>query len=79
MCRGTGLIHQQPNLARSYYYDYVKKDEAEATQQAVIDATFTATQPAFPNDNMMSKEYYDHRMSWLLETDQLDAKKKHPE
>lgn len=75
MRKATGLIHQQPNLARSYYYEYVKKEEAETTQQAVIDATFTATLPAFPNDNNMSKEYYDHLMSWLIETRQVDAKK----
>ncbi|CAJ1951136.1 unnamed protein product [Cylindrotheca closterium] len=75
MRRATGLIHQQPNLARSYYYDYVKKEEAEETQQDVIDATFTATLPAFPNDNNMAKEYYDHLMSWLIETNQVDAKK----
>lgn len=75
MRRATGLIHQQPNLARSYYYDYVKREEAEETERDVIDATFTATLPAFPNDNNMSKEYHDHLMSWLIETNQVDAKK----
>jgi len=73
MRRATGIIHQQPELARQYYYDYVHKDEAEATQQAVMDATFTATLPAFPNDNSMSKEYYERLMAWLIDTKQVDA------
>ena len=74
MRKATGIIHQKPELARKYYHEHVKKDEAEETMQAVIDATFTATLPAFPNDNGMSKEYYDNLMRWLVETDQVDAK-----
>jgi len=73
MRRATGIVHQQPDLAREYYYQHVKKEEASETQQAVIDATFTATLPAFPNDNMMSTEYYDHLMGWLVETDQVEV------
>lgn len=73
MRRATGIIHQQPELARDYYYQHVKKAEADITQQAIIDATFTATLPAFPNDNNMSKEYYEHLMNWLVETDQVDS------
>ena len=74
MRRATGIVHQQPDLAREYYYQHVSKEDASETQQAVIDATFTATLPAFPNDNMMSKEYYEHLMGWLVETDQVDSK-----
>ena len=73
MRRATGIIHQRPDLAREYYYQHVQKDDASETQQAVIDATFTATLPAFPNDNMMSTEYYEHLMEWLVETEQVDA------
>mmetsp|Transcript_23036 Transcript_23036/g.46902 ORF Transcript_23036/g.46902 Transcript_23036/m.46902 type:complete len:347 (-) Transcript_23036:203-1243(-) len=72
MRRATGIIHQRPDLARDYYYQYVNKKSAEETQQDIIDATFTATIPAFPNDNSMSKEYYDHLMTWLIETEQVD-------
>lgn len=74
MRRATGIVHQQPDLAREYYYQHVNKEDASETQQAVIDATFTATLPAFPNDNMMSTEYYEHLMGWLVETDQVDGK-----
>lgn len=73
MRRATGIIHQQPELAREYYYQHVKKEEVEETQQAVIEATFTATLPAFPNDNQMSKEYYERLTGWLIETSQVDA------
>lgn len=73
MRKATGLIHQRPELAREYYYDYVKKEEADETQQAIIDATFKATLPAFPNDNNMSAEYYDRLMAWLVDTNQVDA------
>lgn len=75
MRRATGIIHQNPELARQYYYEHVKMSEAEETQQAVIEATFTATLPAFPNDNNMSNEYYEHLMSWLVDTKQVDAEK----
>eukprot|EP00980_Cylindrotheca_fusiformis_P015245 scaffold4239_cov80-Cylindrotheca_fusiformis.AAC.2 len=85
MRKATGIIHQQPDLARKYYYDYYiahnnnnKSDNAddddEKIQQAVMDATFTATLPAFPNDNSMSTEYYQNLMSWLIDTNQVDAK-----
>lgn len=71
MRRATGIIHQQPELARKYYYQHVNKDGAEEMQQTVIDATFAATLPAFPNDNNMSNEYYNHLMSWLIDTKQV--------
>ena len=73
MRRATGVIHQQPALARKYFREYVSKggDEDE-TQQEVMEATMTATLPAFPNDNSMSSEYYDRLMAWLAETDQVD-------
>jgi len=73
MRKGTGLIHQQPELARQYYYDYVKAASADETQQAIIAATFDATLPAFPNDNNMSQEYYTRLMQWLIDTNQVDA------
>ena len=71
--KATGVIHQHPDLARQYYYGHVNKSEAEETQQKIIEATFTATLPAFPNDNSMSKEYYEHLMRWLIETGQVNA------
>jgi ABC-type nitrate/sulfonate/bicarbonate transport system substrate-binding protein len=73
MRRATGLIHQQPELARQYYYDYVNATSADETQQAIINATFQATLPAFPNDNNMSQEYYERLMQWLMSTNQVDA------
>jgi len=69
--RATGLIHQYPELARDHYYDYVNKGSADETQKTIIDATFKATLPAFPNDNSMSTEYYERLMTWLVETDQV--------
>merc|ERR1719464_732153 len=73
MRKATGIIHQKPDLVRNYYYDHVNKIDAEKTLQTVIDSTFTATLPAFPNDNSMSKDYYDHLMRWLVETNQVDV------
>jgi len=75
MRRATGIIHQQPDLARQYYYDYVNRDSADDTAQAIMDATFTATLPAFPNDNNMSNEYYVRLMAWLIDTKQVDDAK----
>ena len=71
--RATGVIHQQPELARSYYYDHVKKDEQDEETQSIIEATFVATLPAFPNDQSMSEQYYDNLMAWLVETGQVGA------
>lgn len=72
MRRATGIIHQKPDLARKYYHDFVNYADAEQTQKSIIDATFTATLPAFPNDNNMSREYYDRLMNWLVETGQVE-------
>jgi len=76
MRKATGIIHQQPSLARKYYYEYVKYDDLDGdddtTQRSIIDATFDATLPSFPNDNNMSLEYYNHLMTWLVDTDQVD-------
>ena len=72
MRKATGIIHQKPGLARSYYNSYVGYDTADQTQQAIIDATFEATLPAFPNDNNMSTEYYDRLMTWLADTNQVE-------
>lgn len=74
MRRATGVVHQRPDLARAYYYEHVNRAGAEETQREVVEATFSATLPAFPNDNSMSKDYYDRLMSWLVETDQVDAR-----
>eukprot|EP00979_Chaetoceros_neogracilis_P000299 scaffold75_cov239-Chaetoceros_neogracile.AAC.3 len=63
----------QSELARQYYYDYVNATSADETQQAIINATFQATLPAFPNDNNMSQEYYERLMQWLMSTNQVDA------
>jgi ABC-type nitrate/sulfonate/bicarbonate transport system substrate-binding protein len=73
MRRSTGIIHQQPDLARKYYNEHVGKDDVDETQRAVMEATITATLPAFPNDNSMSSDYYDRLIGWLVETDQVDA------
>jgi ABC-type nitrate/sulfonate/bicarbonate transport system substrate-binding protein len=71
MRRATGIIHQQPNLARKYFKEFVGGDEDE-TKQEVMEATMTATLPAFPNDNSMSSDYYDRLMDWLIETEQVE-------
>ncbi|EKX35994.1 putative NMT1/THI5 thiamine [Guillardia theta CCMP2712] len=73
MRRATGLIHQQPDLARQYYHLHVDSGKADATQQTITEATFNATLPAFPNDNSMATDYYERLMHWLIETQQVDA------
>mmetsp|Transcript_29579 Transcript_29579/g.65157 ORF Transcript_29579/g.65157 Transcript_29579/m.65157 type:complete len:341 (-) Transcript_29579:219-1241(-) len=73
MRRATGIIHQQPELAKKYYNEYVNNDDsADETQKAIMDATMTATLPAFPNDNNMSTDYYSRLMEWLIKTEQVD-------
>jgi len=77
MRRATGLIHQQPELARTYYKEFVSSSgdnssEEDKTQLEIMDATMTATLPAFPNDNCMSSDYYDRLMNWLIDTEQVD-------
>ena len=76
MRRATGIIHQQPEVARKYYKEFVNKDKESTneneTEQAVIEATMTATLPAFPNDNSMSSDYYDRLMDWLVRTNQVE-------
>lgn len=64
MRRATGIIHQQPDLAASYFNEYVK----EPPPKEVMDATL----PAFPNDNSMATEYYERLMAWLVETEQVE-------
>ena len=73
MRKATGLIHQKPDLARKYYYEHVNFANMDATNQAIVGATFNATLPAFPNDNSMSQDYYQRLMTWLMETNQVDA------
>merc|ERR1712238_478957 len=87
--RATGIIHQQPDLARHYYTEFMyernkkKKDDNEESGSgdvnvvdAIMEATMTATLPAFPNDNTMSSDYYDRLMEWLIHTKQVEQKKK---
>lgn len=76
MRRATGLIHQQPDLARKYYKEFIaEKDgdgaEEDKNKEEVMEATMTATLPAFPNDNSMSSDYYNRLMDWLIETEQV--------
>ena len=78
MRKATGIIHQQPDVARETYNAYVREkngDEAalaDETQKAVMDATMTATLPAFPNDNSIASSYYARLMAWLVKTKQVD-------
>lgn len=82
--RATGLIHQNPALARQYYEDHttttneqhdtvVLSAEEQTLQENIREATFKATLPAFPNDNSMSSEYYERLMQWLIDTNQVDG------
>jgi putative hydroxymethylpyrimidine transport system substrate-binding protein len=73
MRRATGIIHQNPQLARQYYDEYVNATDEDPTSLAIRHATMTATLPAFPNDNSMSAEYYQNLMDWLVDTNQVDA------
>ena len=74
MRRATGIIHQRPDLARKYYKEFVGggDDDEDKIKQEVMEATMTATLPAFPNDNSMSSDYYDRLMDWLIETEQVE-------
>jgi len=76
MRRATGLIHQQPDLARKCFKEFVGENEdsteKDKNQKEVMDATMTATLPAFPNNNTMSSDYYDRLMDWLVETEQVE-------
>eukprot|EP00536_Pseudo-nitzschia_multiseries_P002972 jgi/Psemu1/318043/estExt_fgenesh1_pm.C_420005 len=72
MRRATGLIHQQPEVAREYYKQFVGDADEDKTKQEVMEATMTATLPAFPNDNSMSSDYYDRLMAWLVKTNQVE-------
>jgi putative hydroxymethylpyrimidine transport system substrate-binding protein len=71
--RATGVIHQQPEVAKEYYRQHVGLG-ADATQAEIDiqEATLNATLPAFPNDSMMSEEYYVRLMEWLVDTKQVD-------
>lgn len=73
MRRATGIIHQRPDLARKYFKEFVgHKDEYSSEKDTVMEATMTATLPAFPNDNSMSSDYYDRLMNWLVKTEQVE-------
>lgn len=72
MRRATGIIDQRQDMARDYYYQYVDRESADETAQAIMDATVTATLSAFANDNTMSREYYERLTTWLIETNQVD-------
>lgn len=79
MRRAVATIHQHPQLAIQTYRDFVYEREGttelDETAKAVLEATLQATLPAFPNDNMMSNEYYDRLMAWLVETKQVEEAK----
>mmetsp|Transcript_38316 Transcript_38316/g.44653 ORF Transcript_38316/g.44653 Transcript_38316/m.44653 type:complete len:345 (-) Transcript_38316:422-1456(-) len=70
MRKATGIIHRNPDLAREHYLSYVGEAEDEVGKSIQI-ATMTATLPAFPNDNSMSRDYYERLMSWLSSTGQV--------
>jgi putative hydroxymethylpyrimidine transport system substrate-binding protein len=84
--RATGIIHQQPALAKQYYLEYIHTttttgDDAADNKEdpnkddpstTMINAILQATLPAFPNDYTMASEYYDRLMKWLVDTNQVD-------
>lgn len=72
MRKATGLIHQQPELARTYYQKYVGGETQSGKEKEIMEATMTATLPAFPNDNSMSQDYYERLMDWLVKTNQVE-------
>jgi len=67
--RATGVIHQYPDLARTYYTEYV----SETSESNITQAILSATLPAFPNDNSMASDYYERLMAWLVKTGQVDG------
>ena len=64
MRRATGVIHRDPDRAKALY----QKSESEMPM-----STLDQTLPMFPNDNSLSSEYFDHLMSWLVDTKQVPA------
>mgnify|MGYP001381616562 CR=1 FL=1 len=52
----------------------------EGLELLTMDATMTATLPAFPNDNSLASSYYARLMTWLVKTKQVgeDAVSKAP-
>ena len=74
--KAIGFIHQHPQQAKQYYRDYLQAtnpaSHMDPLQQVILEETLTATLPAFPNDNMMSYDYYQRLMTWLVETNQVD-------
>ena len=73
MRRATGIIHQNPSLARAYYVEHIGGPPSDETARAIQEATISATLPAFPNDNSMSSDYYERLMAWLVKTEQIDS------
>lgn len=70
--KATGFIHQNPDRAKELYRAHVGVPE-ETSQGEILEATLNATLPAFPNDGMMSTDYYNGLMKWLVDTEQVDA------
>lgn len=64
--RATGVIHQNPTLAKEYYYSYTETESSDMSE-----AILTATLPSFPNDNTMAGDYYASLVDWLHRTDQV--------
>ena len=73
--RATGIIHQQPALAKQYYFEYTNTsaaDKDDPNDDPMTNAILEATLPAFPNDYTMASEYYHRLMTWLVDTNQVD-------
>ena len=68
--KATGIIHRKPEIAKKLYMNYVG-EESDVQAKLIQHATLSATLPAFPNDNLMSKDYYDRLISWLVSTHQV--------
>lgn len=78
--KATGIIHQRPELAKSYYQQYTQgkdgdtsEQEIDEVQRQIMDETLRATLPAFPNDSNMASDYYERLMAWLVDTNQVEA------
>ena len=95
MRRATGgLIHREPARAAAHYASHVKAAAPKPSALDAInpkamlarhraakldEQIMAATLPAFPNDNGLSKDYYDTHddtlMAWLVKTGQVEADK----
>mmetsp|Transcript_15401 Transcript_15401/g.61973 ORF Transcript_15401/g.61973 Transcript_15401/m.61973 type:complete len:342 (-) Transcript_15401:423-1448(-) len=64
MRKAVGFIHREPDRAAAMFLE-ASPDSPEETVRATL--------PMFPNDNSISAEYFDHLMSWLVATGQVDG------